>query len=92
MDLTWLYNKPFLHMVDIETEFQNAIFIKDKISTNLCNDFFNCWARFYTTFPETIRLDRETCFTSNEFRKNTDGLGIELIFCGIEEHNSIGQG
>ena len=90
IDLMWLNGKPVLHVVDTETGFQNAIFIQDKTAENLWNDFINCWASVYTGFPEIIRLDRETSFTSTAFRENAEGVGVELQFSGIEAHNSIG--
>lgn len=83
MDLMWLDHKPVLHIVYIETGFQNAIFITDKKAPSLWNDFINCWASAYVGFPETIRLDRETSFISKKFRQNAQDLGIELIYSGI---------
>lgn len=42
-------------------------------------------------FPEIIRLDRETSFTSVEFRENAENIGIKIKVSGIEAQNYIGQ-
>lgn len=79
MDVLWLANKPVIHIVDIKTGFHNAVFIEDKTATNLWNDFVNCWDISTTDFPKTIRLDRVTIATSNEFRGNAHYLGIHCL-------------
>lgn len=40
MELMWLDNKPVLHIVDLETGFQNAVFIRTESETNLWNYFY----------------------------------------------------
>lgn len=43
-------------------------------------------------YPGIIRVDHETAFDSDEFRKTTAETGIVLQFSGIESHNSLGVG
>lgn len=63
-----------------ETGFQNAMFIKDKTAENIWTYFLNCWAMIYTVFPESIILDQEYSFSSAQFRKGDDDVGIHLRF------------
>lgn len=92
MDIMWLNGNPVLHIVDIETNYQNAIFIHGKSSHDLWKEFIDCLASVYTCFEDAIRLDRETSFVSKGFRENGKDVGIHLQFSGIESHNSTGKG
>ena len=92
IDLMWLNGKPVLHVVDTATNFQNAVFLKSKSTDDIWNDFIDCWTSVHVGFPEIIRLDRESSFTSDQFRKNAKTVGVDLQFSGIESHNAIGQG
>lgn len=92
MDLMWLENNPVFHIVYIETGLKNAVFIKDKLVTSLCSDFFNCWESVYRVFLKTNGLYREKSFKSTEFGENADDLWIEHILSVIEACNSIRKG
>lgn len=46
----------------------------------------------YTGFRDTIILDREPSFKSEEFRENAKNMGVHLQFSCIEDHRSIGKG
>lgn len=87
----WLNVKPVLHIVDTRTGFENAIFIRAKSAESLWIYFINFWATIYIRFPQIIRLDRETRFTSVEFSENAKTIGIELQLCGNVSHSSMGQ-
>lgn len=39
-----------------------------------------------------LRLDHESSFKSEPFRKNSEEIGMRLQFYGVESHNSIGAG
>lgn len=47
---------------------------------------------FLHRIPIILRSDRETSFTSMDFRESAENVGIELQFRGIEDEKSIGQG
>lgn len=78
MDLMWLSTKPAPHTVATETGFQTAIFIKDKSAESLWYGFVTFWAPIYNGFLDTIKHDRETVFTFNEFHNNAENFGIEF--------------
>lgn len=67
--------EPVLHIVDVEKKFQNLIFINGKTS-NYGTTSVDCLASVYTGFPSIIILDRETSFTSEEFRENSNNICI----------------
>lgn len=92
MDLMWLNKKAVLHIVDTSTLFQNAVFIRNQSSQNLWEEFVDCWVSVYTGFPEIVRLDRQSGFTSDNFRNYAKDVGVTLQFSGIESHNAIGPG
>lgn len=79
MDLIRLNGKPVLHIVDIETNYQNAIFISGKPIQDICHDFIYCWESVYTCFPNEIRLDQGSSFVSKEFRENVRGIWNKFI-------------
>lgn len=57
-DIMWINGKTVFHVVDIETNFQNAIFIYGKYSYKLWNDFIDCLTSVYEDLLRTIRLDK----------------------------------
>lgn len=88
--LLWLARRPVLHVVDTHTRYQNAVFIKDKSVQGLWEVSIVCWTSVYTSYPQTIRLDKESSFDNSFFRQACTEQGIHLQFSGVESHNRIG--
>lgn len=42
----------------------------------ILQDFLRFWVTIYKAFPETIRLDRESSFTSENFRNQAKDVGV----------------
>lgn len=68
MYLLWLDSNPALRVIDINTNFQTAAFVNDKISNGIWQLFIKHWATKYTGFPHCLRVDRESSFQAYEFR------------------------
>ena len=81
-----------LHVVDVHTSFQNAIFVQDKSPDGLWRAFTECWSTVYLGLPNVLRVDQEASFNSERFTSICDGYGVMLQFSGVESHNSIGKG
>ena len=91
-DFVWLDGRPVLHVVDLQTRFQNAVFMHSKSTEAVWNAFIEIWCSTYTGFPSTLHLDQESSFTSADMASNFESQGITLSVSGIESHNSIGAG
>lgn len=78
-------------MADTAKIFQNALFLKIKATTDIWEDFIDCWNSVYIGFPEIIALDRELSFTLEYFQNHPKDVGVSLQYRGIESHNAIGQ-
>lgn len=64
MDMMWLNGKPVLNIVDVEANFQNAIFVSRKPSLEILTDFMDSWTSVHTVIPDIMRLDRYFSLTS----------------------------
>lgn len=91
VDLVWLHEKPVLHIIDEQTGFRNACFLKSKSASDIWNAFVGCWVSTYICFPCKIRSDQEYSITSNDFRQIATSHGVSLEFSGISSHNSMGK-
>lgn len=91
IDLVWLYEKPVLHVIDQQTGFRNACFLKSKSAIDIWNAFIACWVCVYVGFPHKVRSDQESAIASDEFRQIATSHGVKLEFSGVASHNSMGQ-
>jgi len=92
IDISKQRKAPILHVVDTQTHFQNAIFLKSESAKDVWAAFIETWASTYTGYPRKMRTDQGSTFTSMDWGKYTTASGIELIVSGIESHNSLGSG
>lgn len=92
IDLMWLEGKAILHVVDVETRFNSAMFLKAHTVEAVWEAFVACWATLYIGFPETIRVDQGSAFTSVRWTRRCDSVGTNLKYSGVESHNSLGAG
>lgn len=84
MDLMWLDNQPVLDVVEAATNFQNAVFLKSKSTTDIWKAFFHYWTSVYIAFPKIKKLEKESSLSSRNFRNNAKDVGVDLQFSGIE--------
>lgn len=92
IDLMKLNNKPVLHVVDIQTHFSAAAFLPDESLESVWLTFLKCWASVYTGFPDVIKADQGSVFTTPRFGQIASSAGINIDLSGIESHNSLGAG
>ena len=98
IDLMWIDGKALLHVVDTATRFSNATFL-DSSDQNYGQSvegiwlaFLECWCSMYTGYPDRLRTDAGSVFTSPRWKEIAKMAGIELRLSGIEAHNSLGIG
>ena len=98
MDLMFIEGKAILHIVDIATRFSSAIFL-DSQGNNYGQSvnevwlaFLEAWCTLYTGFPNRIRTDAGSVFTSPRWKEIAESVGIELQISSVEAHNSLGIG
>lgn len=61
-------HKPVLHIVNMETGFQTAVFIENgKSADKLWEAFVKAWSSVYSRYQNKLHLDQESSFNSNEF-------------------------
>jgi len=92
MDVMWIDKKAALHIVDIETHFSAASFLKQQTVESVWDAFITCWASLYTGFPMKLRVDQGSSFTSVRWTKRCEHVGTIVQTSGVESHNSIGNG
>lgn len=92
IDLMWIKRNPLLHIVNTQTRFQNAVLLKGESAKDVWDAFIEGWASVYIGYPNRIRADQGSIFTSKFWNGVTSLHGIELQISGVESHNSIGVG
>ena len=92
LDLMWLNSKAVLHVVDTQTHFSSAAFLRGQTVEDVWDAFMFCWVTQYTGFPVKIKTDQGSCFTSLRWTSRTNAVGTEMETSGVESHNSLGPG
>lgn len=95
LDLMWLdvnrsRKAPILHVIDTQTHFQNAVFLKGESARDVWDAFIEAWSTVYVGYPKTLKTDHGKIFTSKQWRSWTEMAGINMEISGIESHNSNG--
>lgn len=84
--------RPFLHVVDTHTGYQNDEYITDKMGTALWRLFVETWATGYCGFPDVLRVDLERSFRTARFRESAANCSVVIQASGNDGHKSIGLG
>ena len=92
LDLMWIERRAVLHVVDTETHFNAAVFLKKQTVEGVWDAFVSCWAAIYIGFPEKLRVDQGSAFTSVRWTRLCDMVGTEIQLSGVEAHNALGSG
>ena len=96
IDLVWLDGKAVLHIVDTATRFSSATFIDaygldyGQSVEGIRLPFRETWCTLYTGYPNRMRADQISVFTSDRWKSLTDLTGIQPRLSGVEEHSSLG--
>lgn len=104
IDLAWVEGDAFLHVVDTATRFSATTFLDWKPHSDgpekdygqsvdgVWEAFIECWCTLYTGYPNRLRTDAGSIFTSPRWEALAEDCGISMSRSGIESHNSIGLG
>jgi Reverse transcriptase (RNA-dependent DNA polymerase) len=92
MDLMWLEGRAVLHVVDTSLHFNSAAFLMAQTVEGIWTAFLDCWCTLYLGYPDKLRVDSGSVFTSTRFAEITGNAGISLQVSGVESHNSLGSG
>lgn len=55
---------PKLHTMDVDTRFQNAIFLKGNQDRDIWDLITEAWMTVYTGYPHTLKADHKSVFIS----------------------------
>ena len=94
IDLMFIDSEVVLHVVDTATRFSAATFLKEygQSVEGIWLAFIEAWCTIYTGYPNRLRTDAGSVFTSPRWKYLTDMSRIELRVSAVEAHNSLGIG
>jgi hypothetical protein len=98
MDMMFINGKAVLHVIDSATRFKAATFLDSHSESygqrldGIWDAFIDIWCSIYTGYPDRLRIDSESAFTSVKWKTLTESRGITLLISGVEAHNSLGIG
>lgn len=73
--LMWLDGKALLHVVDNPTNFSGAQLLRGHTVEDVWYVFLMCWATIYTGFPEKMKVEKGSCFTSIRWERMCHEVG-----------------
>jgi transposase InsO family protein len=82
--------KPVLHVMDRDTRFHAASFLRSISASDVWNALIRCWVHTYAGIPTSLLVDSGSQLKSDEFKGLTQQAGITLHHTGVEAHNSLG--
>ncbi|KDN60924.1 putative conserved hypothetical protein, partial [Colletotrichum sublineola] len=91
VDVVRLRDKNALHVIDTETSFQGATFLKSLSARDTWHALLKCWINTYVGPPDHIVHDPGTNFASEEFRNNAKIMGISCEEMPVEAHWAVGK-
>lgn len=95
LDLMLLNERAVLHVVDTATRFSAATFLDSNGESygqsveGLWLAFVQTWCTVYPGYPNRLRTDQGSVFTSIRWKQLTDLNGIELRIFGVQAHSSL---
>jgi len=92
LDLMYLDGRSVLHVVDRDTAFSAAAFTRAEDVETLWQLYNVIWVHPYVGHPSVIHVDQGPQFTSTAWKALTASAGSEVVWSGIEAHNSLGVG
>lgn len=92
LDLMWINRKPLLHVIDADTHYSSARFLPGESTKEIWETFLHCWTLLYTGFPDSVKADSGSVFTSKEWNKLVSDAGIAIEITPVESSNSMGVG
>lgn len=90
VDIMHVDGLPVLHVIDADTRFQAAQFLKDQKSQTIWDALRRCWIDVFCGPPDVVKVDSGSNFTSTEFAQTCAAYGILLRVVPVEAHHLIG--
>jgi hypothetical protein len=96
IDLMFINGKAILHIVDTAIRFSAAIHLDSNLATYgqsvevVWVALMETWFILYTGYPNRLRVDAGSIFSSDRWKQLSDMTGIRLRISGVEAHNSLG--
>lgn len=85
-------NRPALHIVDVGTRFNTAIFLDKEDSVSVWNAFLRALSCLYVGMPSSLLVDQGSVFVSDEWRFAYELHQIKIVPTGTGSHNSLNVG
>ena len=92
LDLMWIHSNPVLHVIDKDTHYSAARFLEGKSTEQVWQTFLLCWVSTYVGYPDILKADAGSVFTSRKWNKLTAEVGVAVEIAGVESSNSMGVG
>lgn len=90
MDLMNLSGKIVLHMIDRDTKFSVAEFMRNGSAEETWNMYMRSWVTAFVGYSDEIHGDQGPQFRSKEFKSYAKMADVKLTLSGVESHNSLG--
>lgn len=90
VDVVFLPDGPALHVVDVGTSFQSAIFLSDMSAHTAWRALRRCWIDVYSGPPHWTVVDKGSNFSAAHFHREAGKLGITVREVPAEAHAEIG--
>ena len=91
VDIVRIDNRDVLHVIDADTSFQAATFLKSISAYDTWDALCKCWINTYQGPPDYIVHDPGTNFASEEFRNRAKIVGVECRQMPVEAHWAVGK-
>lgn len=91
VDTMFIHGCPIVHMVDKETHFCAASFLRSQPSKELWKTIQRMWSLVHLGPPNYLVVDQRSAYTSKEMRPCTEEMGVRLHEAPIEPPGSIGM-
>ena len=92
MDIMSLSGKTVLHMIDRDTKFSVAEFMRNESAEETWKLYMRAWVTTFVGYSDEIHGDQGPQFRSKEFKSYAKKADVKLILSGVESHNSLGVG
>jgi hypothetical protein len=91
LDVVRLGNRNVLHVIDTDTSFQAATFLKSMSARDTWDALCRCWINTYQGPPDYITHDPGTNFASEDFRNRAKIVGAQCREMPVEAHWAVGK-
>jgi hypothetical protein len=92
LDLMVINGNYLLHVVDTDTGFGAAQYLRGQSTEDVWATFIECWAAVYSGMPNIMGTDQGSCFMAERWKELAGENGIEMQLNRVQAHNALGIG